>query len=609
MCGVFGYIGKSIPLQTVFDGLKRLEYLGYDSAGIAFQNGNGIEVYKTKGRLHDLQMILPDPMLNVNIGIGHTRWATHGVPSSINAHPHFINGIAVVHNGIIVNHRALRSELQREGHEFFSETDTEVIPQLIAKYRGQGMPIREAIKLTVSQLRGSYAACIISEDSPDTLYAVRNGKPLAIGIVNGDHYFASDVTALLPYTNRFIFIENEQICTLTKEGIDVHCIKSSTSTPVSEITKDVDWTPTLAEKCGYDHFMLKEIHDQPQSLKDTLCEWIDDPLDLLAELGLNTKGILDIRSIQIAACGTSYNAALVGKYVIENLVRIKVDVDIASEYRYKDPIVEKGTLFVSITQSGETIDTIEAQREAKRKGARTLTICNVLGSTSPREADSVLYTRAGPEIGVAATKSFSVQMATLFLLAVALGSKRGRLSHGEGETFKNIISKIPVLMDRALNKDPEIQALAGKLMDTNGFLFLGRGINYPIAREGALKLKEISYINTAAYHGGEIKHGPIALVENGLPVVVLVPVDDLYDITLSTIEEVKSRGGRVIAITDDGARLADKVDDVIEVPSTHPSLSPFLTVIPLQLLAYHLGVLRGCNVDQPRSRAKNVTVE
>jgi glucosamine--fructose-6-phosphate aminotransferase (isomerizing) len=607
MSSVFGYIGKNIPLQTIFDGLKRLEYLEYDSAGIAFQNGKGIEVYKTRGKLQDLQKIVPDTNLNVNIGIGHTRWATHGIPSSINAHPHFINGIAVVHNGIIINHRKLRSELLREGNTFISETDTEVIPQLISKYRGEGMSIVDAIRMTASRLIGNYAAFIISDDTPDTLYAVRNGKPLAIGIVNGDYYFASEVTALLPYTNRFIFIEDEQICILRKEDITVQGMHSDSSSSVSEITTEVDWTPTLAEKRGYDHFMLKEIHEQPQSLKDTLCEWIEDPVNLLTELGLNTKSILDIKSIQIAACGTSYHAALVGKYVIENLVRIKVDVDIASEYRYKDPIVEKGTLFVSITQSGETIDTLEAQREAKRKGARTLTICNVLGSTSTREADSVLYTRAGPEIGVAATKSFSVQMATLFLLAVALGSKRGRLSYGEGETFKHIISKIPVLMEKALNKDTEIRKLASNLVNTNGFLFIGRGINYPIAREGALKLKEISYINTAAYHGGEIKHGPIALIENGLPVIVLVPVDDLYDVTLSNIDEVKSRGGRVIAITDDGDRLANKVDDVIEVPSTHPSLSPFLTVIPLQLLAYHLGVLRGCDVDRPRSRLKNVT--
>ncbi len=606
MCGIVGYIGKNGSLQVLLMGLKRLEYRGYDSAGIAFLNGRGIEVYKTKGKLMDLRGLLPDPLPAARIGLGHTRWATHGAPSSRNAHPHRVDGVVVVHNGIIENYRQLRSDLEREGHRFLSDTDTEVVPQMISKYLKQDFPIREAIRETVAQLRGAYALGIMSEADPDALFAVRKGSPLVLGIGNGEFYFASDIPAILPYTKRFFFMEDGCLCALAEGGVEVRHLELNTILPIKEV--ETDWTPSMAEKQGFDHFMLKEIHEQPQAVMDTLREWIDDPGRLLSELGL-AGTIKDLRRLHIAACGTSYHAGLVGRYMIEKFVRIPVTVDIASEFRYMCPIIPKGTLFITITQSGETADTLAAQREAKEKGALPFTICNVVGSTSTREADSVLYTRAGPEIGVASTKAFTAQLAALCILGLALGIKKGRLQDVEIETLKPFLLDIPRLIRQTLATDGVIKKIAKTFVDVKSILYLGRGINYPVALEGALKMKELSYIHAEGYPAGEMKHGPIALIEEGVPVVFLASIDSLHEKILSNVEEVKARGGRVIAVTDSPASFRDKADDIIVIPSTHPALLPFVTVVPLQLLAYHVAVAKGCDVDQPRNLAKSVTVE
>jgi glucosamine--fructose-6-phosphate aminotransferase (isomerizing) len=610
MCGIIGYVGKKSSLPVLIDGLKRLEYRGYDSAGISYHNGNGIEVYKTRGKIKDLQEILPATLSGVNVGLGHTRWATHGAPSSRNAHPHTAGGVAVVHNGIIENYRELRALLTSEGQQFASDTDTEVIPQMISMYLKKGLQFREALREAVSQLSGTFAIGAMSETNPHTLFAVRQGSPLVIGQGEGECFLASDVPAMLPYTRRFLFLEDGQMCTINAEEIKLERFDSEDREPLENNIVEVDWTPSMAEKDGYDNFMLKEIYEQPSVLKNTLSEWIEDPLRLLDELGLSAEMIMGLRRLQMVACGTSFHAALISKYIVESIVRIPVDVEIASEYRYKKPIIESGhTLLVSITQSGETADTLAAQREAKDRGARTLTICNVVGSSAARDADAVLYTRAGPEIGVASTKSFTAQMAALCLLAIGLGIRRGRLFAGEANALKSQLSEMPARIEKILKKEPEIRGLAGTLTHASGFLYLGRGINYPVALEGALKLKEISYIHAEGYPAGEMKHGPIALVEEGLPVVVLAPVDNLYAKTLSNIEEVKARGARVIAVTDESTCLKDKANDVIKVPATHPALSAFVNVVPLQLLAYHIAVLKGCDVDQPRNLAKSVTVE
>jgi glucosamine--fructose-6-phosphate aminotransferase (isomerizing) len=609
MCGIVGYIGKKDTLSILLDSLKRLEYRGYDSAGIAYQNGSGIEIYKTKGKIRDLQQILPRPLPDISVGLGHTRWATHGEPSSRNAHPHRAGGVVVVHNGIIENYRELRAQLLADGYQFSSDTDTEVIPHMISRNLRDGCSLRHAVEGALSSLRGTFALGIMSEDHPSTLYAVRSGSPLVVSFGEEEFFFASDIPAILPYSKRFIFLEDGQICILTPEGLELSCIGNGGSIPVSDRIVEVAWTPSLAEKEGYDHFMLKEIYEQPRTVSETFAEWIKDPQRLLDESGLTTEITLGLRRLHIVACGTSFHAALIGKYLIESLARVPVDVEIASEFRCKKPIVERGSLFLSITQSGETADTLAAQREVKKRGATTLTICNVLGSTSSREADSVLYTRAGPEIGVASTKAFTAQMTAVYLFALALAIRRGKLNYKEAGVLKSHLIRIPEILEKTLEKDKAIKELAGTLIYARSFLYLGRGINYPIALEGALKLKEISYIHAEGYPAGEMKHGPIALIEEGLPVVVLAPGDDLFEKIFSNIEEVKARGGRIIAITDNPESLVNKADDLIEVPTTHQTLFPFANVIPLQLLAYHVAVLRGCDVDQPRNLAKSVTVE
>jgi glucosamine--fructose-6-phosphate aminotransferase (isomerizing) len=609
MCGIVGYVGKKSVLPVLIDSLRRLEYRGYDSSGIAYQNGKGIEIYKTKGKIIDLQQILPCPSPAANIGLGHTRWATHGEPSTKNAHPHSAGGVAVVHNGIIENYRELRTHLMDKGHEFLSDTDTEVIPKLIYDYQRDGLPIREAIREAISHITGTFAVGIISEAEPGTLFAAKHGSPLVVGLGDGEFFFASDIPAVLPYSRKFIFLEDGNLCTLSMEGIELMCLETEEPIPFGSKLVHIDWNPSMAEKEGYDHFMLKEIYEQPRTVANTFSEWIKDPQKLLDESGLTFETTLGLRRLQIVACGTSYHAALIGKYMIESIARVPVDVDIASEFRYRRPLLEKGILSISITQSGETADTLAAQREAKERGARTITICNVVGSTSSREADAVLYTHAGPEIGVASTKAFTAQLTALYLFALGLGIRRGKLPYGAAATLKSRLLAVPDLMSAVLRKGPELQELAQTLIYEKDFLYLGRGINYPVALEGALKLKEISYIHAEGYPAGEMKHGPIALIEEGVPVVTIAPKDELFEKMSSNIEEVRSRQGRVIVITEEPAAFLNKGMEVIEIPPVHPTLSPFITVIPLQLLAYHIAVLRGCDVDQPRTLAKSVTVE
>jgi len=613
MCGIVGYVGKSLALPLLIDSLKKLEYRGYDSAGIACQNGKGLEVYKTKGKIEDLRKILPYPLPDAMIGLGHTRWATHGEPSTRNAHPHSTEGVAVVHNGIIENYRELKARLISEGVEFSSDTDTEVVPHMISKYLKSGLSLTDAIRESTTQLRGSFALGIISDSEPGTLFAVKTGSPLIIGLCDGEFFFASDMPAILQYTKRFIFLEDGQICMLRSDGIQLFQNPAASAPSVVTIEDrvvEVEWTPSMAEKGGYDHFMLKEIYEQPRAMRETMAEWIKDPERLLDDLGLPLEAIIGMRRLQMVACGTSYHAALIGKYIIESLARVPVDVEIASEYRYRKPVIEKGTLVISITQSGETADTLAAQREAKQRGATTLTICNMVGSTASREADCVLYTRAGPEIGVASTKTFTSQMTALYLFAIALGLRRGKLRLGEANNLKTQLAGIPDLLEEALQQqDSAIRELARPLAWAREFIFLARGANYPVALEGALKLKEISYIHAEGYAAGEMKHGPIALITQGLPVVTVAPRDHLFEKILSNIEEVKARRGQVIAITDDPGALAHSADHLIVIPSSHAAMSPFVAAVPLQLLAYHIGVLLGCDVDQPRNLAKSVTVE
>jgi glucosamine--fructose-6-phosphate aminotransferase (isomerizing) len=609
MCGIVGYVGSGNALPILIDGLKRLEYRGYDSAGIACQNGKGIEIYKTKGKIKDLQGVIPTDLANFCTGIGHTRWATHGVPSTPNAHPHCAGGVVVVHNGIIENYRELKSDLVTAGSEFLSDTDTEVIPHLLRSMLGKGLSLHEALRQIIPLLTGSFALGIMSETDPHTIYAVRKGSPLVVGCGEQEFFIASDIPAILPYTRKFIFLEDEQLCTLTRQSIEITSLNGKGSVSFGDKVVEVDWSPSMAEKEGYEHFMLKEIYEQPVALHNTIGEWIDHPERLLEDLHLNVKMTIGLASIHLVACGTSYHAALVAQHMIRNLARIPVHVEIASEYRYSNPLIEHGNLFIAITQSGETADTLAAQREAKSRRAKILTVCNVVGSSSAREADSVLYTRAGPEIGVASTKAFTSQVAALCLLAIGFSIRRGIMSRSDTKALRTQLAKIPDLMEKTLLKNEQVRDVARTLLNSKNCLYLGRGINFPIAIEGALKMKEVSYIHAEGYPAGELKHGPIALIEEGIPVIVVAPVNDLFEKISSNIEEVKARGARVIAITDEPKRLMNKADDVIEIPATHPLLSPFLSVIPLQLLAYHTAVLKGCDVDQPRNLAKSVTVE
>lgn len=608
MCGIIGYIGKRNAVSVILEGLKRLEYRGYDSAGIAFFSGKGIEVRRCTGKIKELASILENESPSSTTAIGHTRWATHGKPSDENAHPHRSKTIVLVHNGIIENYLDLKERLIEKGYEFKSETDTEVLCHLIEEYVKR-YPFEEAVREALKEVKGAYALVIIKEDEPGKIIGARKDSPLVVGLGDGELFLASDVPAFLNYSRDVVFIDDGEMVILSDKGL---VIKGPDGSPVQREVKSVPWSLSMAEKGGYRHFMLKEIYEQPRAIGDTLRNRFNPERGEvnLDEFGLSINKMKEIEKIFIVACGTSYHAALIGKYMIEELARITTEVDIASEFRYRRPLVKPGDLAIAITQSGETADTLAALREARKLGARTLTICNVVGSTSSREADAVFYTHSGPEIGVASTKAFTTQIVALYLFAICLGKAKGAISNDLSRELLKELLMLPGQVEAALSINEKVGGIAKDFFKAKGFLYLGRGINYPIALEGALKLKEISYIHAEGYPAGEMKHGPIALIEEELPVIVLAPTDNLHQKILSNVQEVKSRGGTVIAVTDDSHSEIFKISDkCILVPRTNPYLTPVIMAIPVQLLAYHVGVLRGCDVDQPRNLAKSVTVE
>ncbi|MBI5188542.1 MAG: glutamine--fructose-6-phosphate transaminase (isomerizing) [Nitrospirae bacterium] len=616
MCGIIGYIGKKNAVSVILEGLKRLEYRGYDSAGIAFFSNKGIEVRRCTGKIRELTSLLESENLSSHTAIGHTRWATHGRPSEENAHPHRSNGVVLVHNGIIENYLELKKKLIAEGYTFTSETDTEVICHLIDKYSKLLTPnsklktsLEDAVREALKEVKGTYAIAVIKEDEPAKIVGIRKDSPLVVGLGDGEFFLASDVPAFLNYSRNVIFLDDGEMVVLTDDGV---MITGHDGIPVQKDVKSVSWSPSMAEKGGYRHFMLKEIYEQPRAIGDTLRgrgypESGDVNLD---EFGLSIDELKKVEKIFIVACGTSYHAALIGKYMIEELARIPVETDIASEFRYRRPIIKSGDLMIAITQSGETADTLAAQREAKRLGAKILSICNVVGSTSSREADAIFYTHSGPEIGVASTKAFTTQIVGLYLFAVGMGRIREVISEALSKEFLRELLMLPGKVEEALAADESISMIAKDFFKARGFLYLGRGINYPIALEGALKLKEISYIHAEGYPAGEMKHGPIALIDEELPVIVLAPKDNLHEKIISNIQEVKSRGGKVISITNNAdSEVCGISNKCIFVPEANPYLTTALMAVPVQLLAYHVGVLRGCDVDQPRNLAKSVTVE
>ena len=610
MCGIIGYLGTKNAIPILINGLKRLEYRGYDSAGISFLKDNKIGLNRCAGKIKNLETLIKGKKLKSTIGIGHTRWATHGKPSEENAHPHKAGGIVVVHNGIIENYIELKEELKKKGHVFRSETDTEVICHLILSYTQKGFSLEDATKKGLKHLEGAYAIGIISESEPDKILAVKYDSPLVLGLGKGEYFLASDIPAFLKYTKDVIILENDEMATITRSGVSIRNIRKNR--PVRKKPMKITWSPTMAEKGGYRHFMLKEIFEQPRAIADTIRGRLsfDSGKVNLREFVLRETTLKKLSKVFLVACGTSWHAALVGKYMIENLARVPCEVDIASEFRYRKPLIPKGSLMIVITQSGETADTLAAQREAKKLGAKTLSICNVLGSTSAREADSIFYTHSGPEIGVASTKAFTTQLTGLYLFSIALARAKGKLKSREIKELFHELLLLPEKVETALQCNDAILKIARKFHRVKDFLYLGRGINYPIALEGALKLKEISYIHAEGYPAGEMKHGPIALIDNEMPVLALAPNDNVLEKILSNMEEVKSRGGKVIAITTEGnTKIHSRAQHIISMPETNYYLSPIIFSIPLHLLAYHMAVLRKCNVDQPRNLAKSVTVE
>ncbi len=610
MCGIIGYTGGNEAVPIIVDGLKRLEYRGYDSAGIACINNNRIDVRRCKGKISELDMHLRDFNCESTAAIGHTRWATHGKPSEENAHPHRSDGIVIVHNGIIENYTELKHELEAEGFEFTSETDTEVICHLIKKHSARNS-LADAVLESVRLVRGTYAIAAMSEGEPGRIVAVRKDSPLVAGIGEGEYFIASDITAFLSHTRKVVFMEDGEMAVLSPEGID---FMSLDGVPIEKDPVIIDWSAAMAEKGGYKHFMLKEIFEQPRSIADTITGRIlsHETGDInLEEFGLSEGQLRELEKVTLVACGTSWHAALYGKYIIEQFSRVQTDVDIASEFRYRAPVFHEHSLFVSITQSGETADTLAAQRLAQKNGVTALNICNVVGSTSSREADAVFFTRSGPEIGVASTKAFTAQIVALYLFAVALGRAKGTLDQENARGLVGDLLTVADLIEQALAMDTVIENIAKALHKNKAFLFLGRGLQYPIALEGALKLKEISYIHAEGYAAGEMKHGPIALIEEGYPVVVSAPRDSLYEKVVSNIQEIKSRGGAIVLVTNESNRThgASIADHVIPVPDCPAHIMPLITAVPMQLFAYHTGVLLGCDVDQPRNLAKSVTVE
>ncbi len=613
MCGIVGYIGPRDATPIILSGLQRLEYRGYDSAGIAVLQGGEIAIRRDVGKLSNLMQLVSTEPLNGRIGIGHTRWATHGVPSPHNAHPHISrNGrTVVVHNGIVENFRELRAELEAEGVRFASETDTEVIVHLVQRERDAGHTLTEAVRRAVRFLRGAHAIVVLSADDPDRLVAVRIGNAggVALGLGDGEMFIASDIPAILEHTRRMVFLESRQMATVTRDAYHVQTLDGE---PVDAEVHTIAWDPVSAARGEFKHFMQKEIHEQARALTDTLRGRIDfhDGCVSLPDLTITPEHARRLKRIVTVACGTSAYSGLVGKFILEDLTRIPVEVDYGSEYRYRNPILDEDCAVLAITQSGETVDTLAAMEEAREKGATLWSIVNVLGSQAMRVADGYIAMQAGPEIGVASTKAFTTSIVDQYLLALYLGQQRGALSCEQSQAHAGDLARLPDLVGQVLEREAAIEALAAETYHYTNFLYLGRGINYPIALEGALKLKEISYIHAEGYPAGEMKHGPIALIDEHMPVVAICLQDAVYEKMLSQVEQAKSRGGRVIAIATDGDTLiAEKADHVLYVPPVPPLLSPVVSVIPLQLLAYHIAVWRGADVDQPRNLAKSVTVE
>lgn len=609
MCGIIGYIGSKEASGILIDGLKRLEYRGYDSSGIAVINNSGVAVCRSVGKLINLEGKLNDIPINGNIGIGHTRWATHGKPCEENAHPHVESDVAVVHNGIIENYLSLKEYLKKDGARFLSETDTEVLAHLISREMKKGKNLEKAVMTALQQVKGSYAVAVISASEPDKIIGARKECPLVVGIGTEENFLASDIPAIINKTRKVIFMEDGEIAVITKEGI---AIKTLDGMEVKKAARFIDWSPVMAEKGGYRHFMLKEIFEQPRAVVDTFRTRVSEETGqaMLDGFELDRQTLSTLERIYVVACGTSWHASLIGKFLIEELSRIRTEVDLGSEFRYRDPIIDNKTIVVGVSQSGETADTLAALREAKRKGARTVSICNVIESSIARESDCVIYTHAGPEIGVASTKAFTTQLTALYLLALYLGQKTGRIEQSDAVQNVQELVELPRKIENCLLLNLKIEETAKRYFQFRDFLYLGRGINYPAALEGALKLKEISYIHAEGYPAGEMKHGPIALIDEHMPVIVLAPMDKTYAKVIGNIEEVKARGGRIICIVNEGdTEASNKADDAITIPKTSHLLMPILLTIPLQLLAYHIAVLKGTDVDQPRNLAKSVTVE
>jgi glucosamine--fructose-6-phosphate aminotransferase (isomerizing) len=609
MCGIVGYIGPRPAAHLLIEGLRRLEYRGYDSAGIAVVNGHGLRIHKAAGKLSALEQQIDGNLPGGTLGIGHTRWATHGAPTTPNAHPHTDQSgrIAVIHNGIIENAAAIRKALEQRGHTFRSETDTEVLAHLVGEfYRGN---LEEAVALALRDVEGAYGLAFISSDEPNVLVAARKGSPLLVGVGENEWFVASDASPLLQYTRSVVYLDDGEMVVLSREGYRVRTLDTARiSKPISQI----DWDLATIERGGYPHFMLKEICEQPESLRNTLRGHLldDEGTSRVSGLNLSDEQLAKIDRIVITACGTSWHSALIGEYMLEEMARIPVEVEYASEFRYRNPVVDERTLVIGVSQSGETADTLAAIREAKQRGARTIGVVNVVGSTIAREVHGGIYLHAGPEVGVASTKAFTSQVAALALISLRVARLRG-LSILQGRQIIQALRALPDQMATILHRSDELERLADRfLSSTHNALYLGRGVNFPVALEGALKLKEISYVHAEGYPAAEMKHGPIALIDENMPVVFIAPKDAVHPKIVSNIEEVKARGGKVIALVNAGdAEIERLADATFEIPETLDLLTPILTSIPLQLLAYYVAVRRGCNVDQPRNLAKSVTVE
>jgi glutamine---fructose-6-phosphate transaminase (isomerizing) len=618
MCGIVGYIGQKRVVPLILDGLRRLEYRGYDSAGIAVVGANGkLEIRRAPGKLRNLEESIRVTPLEGLYGIGHTRWATHGRPTEENAHPHrdCSGDIVVVHNGIIENYLDLKSQLIKEGHKFVTETDTEIIAHLLEKF-SKDAPLEKAVLEAVKVMTGAYALVALSARDPQKIVAARMGPPIVVGLGENEYFVASDIPALLEHTRSVFFLGDGEIAILTPQGVKLIDFESRA---LALRPQHIAWDPIMAEKGGFKHFMQKEIFEQPRAVRDTLLGRISQETGkvFLDEMDISEEEFRNFRDVKIVACGTSWHAGLAGKFMIERLAHLPVEVDYGSEFRYRDPIVDKSSLIIAISQSGETADTLAAEREARQKGAKVLSICNVVGAMLTRESSGTIYTHAGPEIGVASTKAFTGQLTALLLTALYLGQVRGKLSPAASQKLMQELTRLPHKIETILQHDAQIEELARQFFRRTDFLYLGRGIHYPIALEGALKLKEISYIHAEGYPAGEMKHGPNALIDENLPVVLIATRDESdpasmtrYEKTISNLQEVKARDGIVIAVVTEGDRLArESADHVIEIPAAPELIVPVLEIVPLQLLAYHIAVRRGCDVDQPRNLAKSVTVE